>query len=233
MYCSVKFLEPTVTVGPPPPPSEPPLSPTLPQAATRVSPSATRSAGMARISFVLFFTLSSFCLCLLAALLRDLQTFGGHAPLQHAEADLRDDRQDCHRERAREQYGGVVELCTLHDQIPQAPPANERRQSCARYNLYRRGADAGEDHWRRYRELYAGEDLASREPHAACGVYDIPAHLSQTRRGVDEDRGYGQRGERDERRVEAEAEEGLAESQDRQRRDGASDVADVDRQGRA
>src|SRR5215208_5278670 len=135
MYCSVKFLEPTVTVGPPPPPSEPPLSPTLPQAASRVSPSATRSAGMARISFVLFFTLSSFCLSLLAALLRDLQTFGGHAPLQHAEADLRDDREDRHRERAREQDGGVVALGAFDYEVPQTTAADERRQSRARDHL--------------------------------------------------------------------------------------------------
>src|SRR5215211_7114414 len=232
MYCSVKFLEPTVIVGPlPPPSSEPPVSPTLPQAASKVSASAASSAGMPRINFVLFFTIFLLCLYLPAALLRDLQTLGGHAPLQRAETEFRDDREDRHRERAREQDGGVVALGAFDYEVPQTTAADERRQSRARDHLYRRGADASEDHRRRHRELNTGEDLASREPHAACGVYDIPAHLSQTRRGVDEDRGYGQRGERDERRVEAEAEEGLAESQDRQRRDGASDVADVDRQG--
>src|SRR5215203_6867180 len=113
MYCSVKFFEPTVIVGPPPPPSssalgpEPPLLPTLPQAARASSAS---SAGMARIILVLFFTSSSFVSCLPAVLLRDLQALRGHASLQRAEAELRDDREERHRERAREQDGCVVAL---------------------------------------------------------------------------------------------------------------------------
>src|SRR5215211_9400234 len=191
MYCSVKFLEPTVIVGPlPPPSSEPPVSPTLPQAASKVSASAASSAGMPRINFVLFFTIFLLCLYLPAALLRDLQTLGGHAPLQRAEAESRDDREDRHRERAREQDGGVVALGALDYEVPEAAAADERRQSRARDHLHSRGADAGEDHRRGYRELYAGKDLAAGEPHAARGVYDVPAHLPQARGGVDEDGGY-------------------------------------------
>src|SRR3712207_2996866 len=185
-------------VGPPPPPPsssalgpEPPLLPTLPQAASETSASATSSAGIARINFVvLFFTASSLVSGLRGALLRDLESFGCHAPLQRPEANLGDERQDRHRERASEQYGSVVELGALHDQFPEAAAADERRQSGARDHLHRRGADAGEDHRRRNRELYAGEDLAPRESHTARGVYDFGAHLPQAGRGVDKDRRY-------------------------------------------
>src|SRR5215210_7792594 len=184
MYCSVKFFEPTVIVGPPPPPSSsaPPLSPTLPQAASSSSASAPSIAGMARISFVLVFTLSSSS-WLPAALLRDLQAFRGQSSLQRAEADFRDDRQDRHRERAREQDGGVVALGALDYEVPEAAAADERRQSCARDHLHGGGADAREDHRRCYGELYAGKDLAAGEPHAARGVCDVPAHLPQARGG--------------------------------------------------
>src|SRR5919112_564194 len=239
MYCSVKFLEPTVIVGPPPPLSspalgpEPLLLPTLPQPARASSARVASSAGMARISFVLFFTVPPLPLCLTSALLRDLQPLGGHSLLQRAEADLRDDGQDRNREGAGEQYGRVVELGALHDQFPKTAAPNERRQGCARDHLHRGGADAGEDHRGGYRELYAGEHLAPRESHPACRVYDVSAHLPQARRRIDEDGGYRQGGQRYERRVEAEAEEGLAERQDGERWDGAPDVADVDGQRRA
>src|SRR5918995_3644385 len=131
-YCSVKFLEPTVIVGPPPPLSSPalgpePLLPTLPQPAMASSASAASRAGMARVSFDLFFTLPPLPSCLTSALLRDLQPLGGHGPLQRAEADLRDDGQGRNRERTGEQYGRVVELGALHDQFPKTAAPDKRR----------------------------------------------------------------------------------------------------------
>src|ERR687898_2345747 len=128
MYCSVKFWEPTVIVGPLPPSSsalgpEPPLLPTLPQPMS----SATRSTGTARINFVLFFTVCSFVSCLPTALLRDSESLGGHAPLQRAEADLRDDGKHRHRERSREQDCGVVALGALDYEVPESSAADERR----------------------------------------------------------------------------------------------------------
>src|SRR5918997_4171418 len=235
MYCSVKFVVPLVTVGPPsspPPPPDSPLPPTLPQAASRVSARAASSAEMARISLVLFFIFPPFSpTCLTASLLRDLEPLRGERALYAREADLRDDREHGHRERAREQYGGVPPLEPLDDQVPQAAAPDEGRQGGARYDLHRRGADAGEDDRRGYRELDAGEDLAPREPHAARGVDDAGVHLAQRRRGVDEDRRHRQSGEREQRRGEAEAEERQGEGEERQARDGTPDVADVYRHG--
>src|SRR5918997_4494945 len=229
MYCSVKFSEPMVMVGPPPPPPpDSPVPPTLPQAASRVMARAASSAEMARISLVLFFIFPPFSpTCLTASLLRDLEPLRGERALYAREADLRDDREHGHRERAREQYGGVPPLEPLDDQVPQAAAPDEGRQGGARYDLHRRGADAGEDDRRGYRELDAGEDLAPREPHAARGVDDAGVHLAQGGRGVDEDRGHRQSGEREQRRGEAEAEERQGEGEERQARDGAPDVADV------
>src|SRR5918995_3256367 len=93
MYCSVKFLEPTVMVGPPPPP-ELSVPPTLPQAMTNSNERAVSSAGTARTSFVLFFISPPLSLVLsTASLLGDLEPFRGERPLQRAEADFRDDRE--------------------------------------------------------------------------------------------------------------------------------------------
>src|ERR671917_2550379 len=96
MNCSVKSFEPTTIVGPPPPP-EPELSvpPTLPQATTSSSERPASSAGTARISLVLFFIIPPFRLDpSLTSLLRDLEPLRGERPLQHAESDLCDDRED-------------------------------------------------------------------------------------------------------------------------------------------
>src|SRR3712207_1104378 len=107
MYCSVKFLEPMVMVGPPPPPPSslaPSLPPTLPQAVSRASARAASTAGMARINFVLFFIIPPlFRTCLTASLLGDLEPLGGERALYAGEAHLRDDREDGHGERPREQ----------------------------------------------------------------------------------------------------------------------------------
>src|ERR671916_1217569 len=148
MYCSVKFFDPMVMVGPPPspPPPDSPLPPTLPQAASRVSARAASSAGMARISLVLFFIFPPFFpTCLTASLLRDLEPLRRERALYASEADLRDDREHGYRERSREQYGGVPPLEPLDDQVPQAAAPDEGRKRRARDDLYRRGADAGED----------------------------------------------------------------------------------------
>src|SRR5215211_1351875 len=94
-YCSVKFLEPTVMVGPPPPP-EPELSvpPTLPQATASSNARPVSSTGTARISLVLFFISPPLWFVLsTASFLRDLESFRGERPLQRAEADFRDDRE--------------------------------------------------------------------------------------------------------------------------------------------
>src|ERR671916_2378248 len=143
MYCSVKFFDPMVMVGPPPspPPPDSPLPPTLPQAASRARARAASSAGMARISLVLFFIFPPFSpTCLTASLLRDLEPLRGERALYAREADLRDDREHGHRERAREQYGGVPPLEPPDYQVPQATAPDEGGQGCAGDDLHRRGA---------------------------------------------------------------------------------------------
>src|SRR5918998_2480675 len=235
MNCSVKSFEPMVIAGPPPW-SLACSPPTLPQAASRASARAASSAGTARISFVLFFIFPPLIptrLTLTASFLRDLEPFGGEHALYAREAELRDNREHGHRERPREQYGGVPALEALHDQVAKTPAPDEGSEGRARDDLHGRGADAGEDNGRGYRELYPGEDLSPREPHAARGVDDTRVDLAQGGRGVYEDRGYRQGGEREERRRETEAEERQGEGQERQARDGAPDIPDVFRQGRA
>src|SRR5918997_4767618 len=125
MYCWGNFSEPMVTVGPPPsppPPPDSPLPPTLPQAASRARARAASSAGMARISLVLFFIFPPFFpTCLTASLLRDLEPLRGESALNAREADLRDDREHGYRERSREQYGGVAPPVALDAEGPQPP----------------------------------------------------------------------------------------------------------------
>src|SRR3712207_1105594 len=141
MYCSVKFFEPMVMVGPPPsPPPDSPVPPTLPQAASRVMARAASSAGMARISLVLFFIFPPFSpTCLTASLLRDLEPLRGERALYAREDDLRDDREHGHRERAREQYGGGRPLESLDDKVPQAAAPDGRRKGRARGEVEWRG----------------------------------------------------------------------------------------------
>src|SRR5215216_4008792 len=150
MNCSVKSFEPTVMVGPLPP--ELPLSvpPTLPQATTSSSERPTTSAGTARISFVLFLIFPPLWLePSTTSFLRDLETFGGKHPLQDAETDLRDDREDRDGEGPGEQDLGPLPRVAFHDQVPQSAASDERCEGCARDGLHSRGPDAGEDHGRR------------------------------------------------------------------------------------
>src|SRR5215212_63409 len=235
MNCSVKSFEPTAIVGPlPPPEAELSVPPTLPQATTSSNERPARSAGTARISLVLFFISPPLSFDPSStSFLRDLESFRGEGPLQRTEADFRDDREYRDGDCPGEQYLRPTARVALHYQISQAPAADERREGGASYGLHGGGPDAGEDHGRGYGQLYAGKDLAPREPHAAGGVDDVLADLPEPRRGVDQDRGNSQRRERHEGRAEPDAEQRQSQRQDRKARHGAPDVADVDGYRRA
>src|SRR3954454_8727539 len=199
MNCSVKSLEPTTIVGPLEPP-EPELSvpPMLPQETMSSNDSPTTSAGTARISFVLFFIFPPLSFVPSATpLLRYLEPFRGKRPLQRAEPDLRDDREDRDGDGPGEQDFGSPARVAFHDQISQAPAAYKRCEGGACDRLHGRGSDAREDHGRGYRQLDAGQDLAPRKPHSAGGVDDVLVDLPKPRGGVDEDRRNGQRRESD------------------------------------
>src|SRR5215203_4284315 len=148
MYCSVKFLEPTVMVGPPP---EPSLPPTLPQATTSSNERPASSAGTARISLVLFFIFPpvSF-VSSITSFLRDLESPWGERSLQRTETDFRDDREDCDGDGSGEQDLRTAALQPLYDQVPQAPRPYKRREDGDCDGLYRGGPDAGEDYRRGY-----------------------------------------------------------------------------------
>src|SRR5215208_620936 len=178
MYCSVKFLEPTVMVGPPPV-SELPEPPTLPQATTSTNERPVSRAGTVRISLVLFFIFPPLYLDLSAAfLLRYLQPLRGERPLQCTESQLCDNGQGRDGEGSGEQDLRTAALQALDDKVTQAPCPYKRREGGARDGLYRGGPDSGEDHRRGYGQLYARRDLAPREPHAAGCVDDVLVDLS-------------------------------------------------------
>src|SRR5215207_11345482 len=156
MYCSVKFLEPTVMVGPPPTP-ELSVPPTLPQATTNSNERTVSSAGTARISFVLFFISPPLSFVLsTASLLRDLEPFRGERSLQRAEADFRDDREYRDGQGPGEKYLWPTARVALHDQITKSPAPDKRSERRACDGLHGGGSDASEDHRGRYGQLYAG-----------------------------------------------------------------------------
>src|SRR5215212_1387644 len=235
MNCSVKSFEPTVIVGPPPPPeAELSVPPTLPQATSTSNERPTRSAGTARISLVLFFISPPLSFVRSStSLLRDLESFRGEGPLQRAEADFGDDREYRDGDGPGQQYLRPTARVTLHYQVTQAPATDERREGGARDGLHGGGPDAGEDHGCGYGQLYTGQDLAPREPHPAGGVDDVLTDLPEPCRGVDQDRGNSQRRERDQGRAEPDAEQRQCQRQDRKARHGAPDVTDVDGYRRA
>src|SRR5215211_3867491 len=117
MYCSVKFLEPTVMVGPLPP--EPSVPPTLPHATMSSSARQVSSAGTARLNLVVFFISPpvSFVPSFTCSL-RDLESLWGERSFQRAETDFRDDREDCDGDGSGEQDLRTAALQTLDDQIP-------------------------------------------------------------------------------------------------------------------
>src|SRR5215212_8300467 len=148
MNCSVKFLEPTVMVGPLPPP-DPELSepPTLPHATTSTNERPVSNTGTARISLVLFFMLPPLSFApSTAPFLRDLEPLWGERPLQRTEADFRDDRKDRDGYGPGEQYLRSTSRVALHDQVAQTPAADKRREGGARDGLHCGGPDSGEDH---------------------------------------------------------------------------------------
>src|SRR5918998_6223134 len=228
MNCSVKFLEPTVIVGPPPPPPCPP-PPALPhpESATRSARTSATSIAVRRfVSIFIYFSFSSGCL-LAATLAGDEQALRREGPLQDPEDELRDDCQHRDGQGAADLDGQVVTLEAEYYQVPQPAAADEGGKGGARDDLHRGGADAREDHGQRDRELYAGQDLAARESHPSRRVYYLRAHLAQPGRSVDQDRRHRQQHERDERRVEPEPQEREDEREDRQRRHRSADVARI------
>ena len=186
---------------------------------------------MARISFVLFFTLPPL-LCLTPALLRDLQPFGGHSLSSTPKpTSVMMARAATENEPASNMVVSLSCASTISSPRP-PPPMNVAKVALAttctaevRMPAKITGAAIG--------SCMRVSTWPQRVPSRACRVYDVSAHLPQARRRIDEDGGYRQGRERDERRVEAEAEEGLAERQDGERWDSAPYVADVDGQRRA
>src|SRR5918999_607226 len=168
MYCSVKFLDPTVIVGPPPPP-EPELSvpPTLPQATTSSNARPVSSAGTARISLVLFFILPPLSFALsTASLLRNLEPFRGECPLQCAEADLCQDRQD------RQAWYGAPDVTDVDGNRRAEPRVAYHQGDGQRYSDGDEQCGQGEQDVlsELLREVRAGVNLEYPEEHATFSL---------------------------------------------------------------
>ena len=113
---------------------------------------------------------------------------------------------------------------------PSPPPPMKAASVAADDDLHRRGADAGEDHRQRERDLDAPHDLGVRVmpwPRAASTMSAVDP--AQARIGVDQDRRQAVERQRDDRRDEAGAEKRQHDDQQREARDRAQHVHAGDR----
>ena len=136
-----------------------------------------------------------------------------------------DDRRGDH---ALEAVGGLVD-----DDVAEAAAARERGQRRRGDDVDGGRADAGEDQRPRQRQLDHAQHLALAHAHPARGLDGVRVDLVDGRVGVGEDRRQRERDERDRDVEDREAEEGEADGDQRQARQRAQHVRDVDGHERA